>query len=223
MQQQKSEPEAAARTRSGPLVLVISSPSGGGKTTLCQRLLAGNPQITRAVTCTTRPPRPGERDGVDYHFLDEASFLRRVGAREFLEHARVYGHYYGTLKREVHTRLEEGRDVLLNIDVQGAAAIRALAAKETWLRTALVTVFLMPASLAVLETRLRQRGQDSEAVIQQRLAVARVEIAQWPSFDYVILSDTVDADVARMEAIITAERLRTHRAALPEFLRPETS
>lgn len=203
--------------------MVISSPSGGGKTTLCQRLMAGDARIARAVTCTTRPPRPGERDGVDYHFLDEASFLRRVGAREFLEHARVYGHYYGTLKREVHTRLEEGRDVLLNIDVQGAAAVRALAAKEAWLRAALVTVFLMPASLSVLEGRLRQRGQDSEAVIQQRLEVARAEIAQWPSFDYVIVSDTIAADVGRMQAIVTAERLRTHRAVLPEFLRPPSS
>lgn len=225
MQQQASGTAEAApgQTRPGPLVIVISSPSGGGKTTLCQRLLAGDPRITRAITCTTRPPRRGERDGVDYHFLDEAAFLRRVGAREFLEHARVYGHYYGTLKHEVHRRLEEGRDVLLNIDVQGAAAVRALAAKESWLRAALVTVFLMPTSLAVLEARLRQRGQDSEAVIQQRLEVARAEIAQWLNFDYVIVSDSIAADVARMQAIVTAERLRSHRAVPPEFLRPETS
>src|SRR6266481_3474042 len=124
------------------LLIVISAPSGGGKTTLCQQLLAARPNITRAITCTTRPPRPGEQDGVDYFFLDATTFLKRVQAGNFLEHATVYGNSYGTLKAEVLGKLRQGKDVLLNVDVQGAATIRDQAEEDPKLKQALVQVFL---------------------------------------------------------------------------------
>src|SRR5438552_10276854 len=162
-----------------PLLIVISAPSGGGKTTVCQQLLAVRPTIARAITCTTRPPRPGEQEGVDYYFLDAATFLKRVQAGNFLEHATVYGNSYGTLKSEVLGKLRQGKDVVLNVDVQGAAAIRSAAEADAELKRALVTVFLAPPSMGVLEERLKKRGMDSAAVIQKRLSVARQEVAQW--------------------------------------------
>ncbi|MBI2927309.1 MAG: guanylate kinase [Verrucomicrobia bacterium] len=198
-----------------PLLIVISAPSGGGKTTLCQQLLARDPQITRAITCTTRAPRPGERDGVDYHFLDVETFRRRVAAGEFLEHAIVHGNHYGTLKHEALDKLRDGKDVLLNIDVQGAASIRAQAAQVEELKRARVSVFLTPASLSVLEERLKKRGQDGPEVIQRRLAVARQEIKQWQDFDYLILSASIAEDLRRMQAIVAAERMRQCRARPP--------
>jgi guanylate kinase len=199
------------------LLVVISAPSGAGKTTLCQQVLAARPGMSRAVTCTTRAPRPGEQEGVDYYFLDPASFLRRVQAGHFLEHATVYGHSYGTLKSEVLGKLRQGRDVLLNVDVQGAATIRQQAQAEPELRRALVSVFLTTSSLSVLEERLRRRGSDAPAVIQKRLSVARQEIAQWRNFDYLLISDTVGEDLRRMLAIIEAEKMRSARAQAPEL------
>lgn len=209
-----------ARTAgSGPLpvLLLLSAPSGAGKTTLCQELLKRRPGLARAITCTTRPPRPGERDGVDYHFLDPETYARRVAAGEFLEHATVYGHGYGTLRQEVLDRLRAGQDVVLNVDVQGAAAIRARAREEPLLQQALVTVFLTPPSRAVLEARLRRRGTDPEPVIQRRLAMAQTEIAHWKDFDYLILSGSIAEDVQRLEAILEAEKLRSHRQPAPAF------
>jgi guanylate kinase len=200
-----------------PLLIVISAPSGGGKTTLCQQLLAVRPDMTRAVTCTTRPPRPGEKDGVDYYFLDAAEFQRRVQAGDFLEHATVFGRSYGTLKSEVFSRLRGDRDVLLNVDVQGAAIIRARAQREPELKRALVTVFLTPASVAVLEERLRNRGADTLGEIQKRLGVARQEVAHWRDFDYLLISLSIPDDLRRMLAIIDAEKLRAARAVAPEF------
>jgi guanylate kinase len=200
-----------------PLLVLISAPSGGGKTTLCQQLLAARPAMTRAVTCTTRPPRKGERDGVDYFFLDADAFLKRVQAGNFLEHATVYGHSYGTLKGEVLGKLRQGKDVLLNVDVQGAATIRQKAEEDPELKRALVSVFLTPPSLAVLEERLRKRGTDSNAVIQKRLGVARQEIAQWKNFDYLLISSTIQEDLGRMQAIIEAEKMRSARGQAPEF------
>jgi len=200
-----------------PLLVVISAPSGGGKTTLCQQLLAARPAMTRAVTCTTRPPRQGEQDGVDYYFLEAAAFLKRVQAGHFLEHATVYGHSYGILKAEVLGKLRQGRDVLLNVDVQGAATIRQRAQEDAELRRALVSVFLTPPAMDIVEGRLRKRGTDSEAGIQKRLGVARQEIAQWKNFDYLLLSSTIPEDVRRMLAILEAEKLRTLRAQAPEL------
>jgi len=209
--------EAKATPSPSPLLVVISAPSGGGKTTLCQQLLNARPQMTRAVTCTTREPRKGEQDGVDYYFLDAASFLKRVQAGNFLEHATVYGHRYGTLKAEVLGKLRQGKDVLLNVDVQGAATIRAKAQEDAELKRALVTVFLTPPTMEIVEGRLRRRGTDAETVIQKRLGVARQEIAQWKHFDYLLLSSTIPEDLRRMLAIVEAEKLRTLRSQALEF------
>jgi guanylate kinase len=204
-------------THKSGLLLIISAPSGGGKTTLSQHLLASNPNTVRAVTCTTRAPRETEKDGVDYYFLDPADFLKRVQAGNFLEHATVYGNSYGTLKSEVLNKLRQGRDVLLNVDVQGAASIRDRAEDDEELKNALVTVFLAPPSLPVLEQRLKGRNQDSPASIQKRLSVARHEIAQWKHFDYLIVSSTIQDDLAKLQGIITAEKLRQFRIKLPEY------
>jgi guanylate kinase len=200
-----------------PLLVLISAPSGGGKTTLCQQLLAARPQMTRAVTCTTRPPRQGERDGVDYYFLDAGSFLKRLQAGNFLEHATVYGNSYGILKAEVLGKLRQGKDVLLNVDVQGAATIRAKAQEDEELQRALVSVFLTPPSVNIVEERLRKRGTDSPAVIQKRLSVARQEIAQWRHFDYLLLSSSIREDLRRMLAVVEAEKMRSRRSQAPEF------
>jgi guanylate kinase len=200
-----------------PLLVVISAPSGGGKTTLCNQLLAARPDMARAITCTTRDPREVEQDGVDYYFLDAGSFLKRVQAGNFLEHATVYGHSYGTLKSEVLGKLRLGKDVLLNVDVQGAAAIRKCAEEDPELKRALVTVFLTPPSLGVLEERLRKRATDAAPVIQKRLGVARQEIAQWKNFDYLLVSRSVSEDLAGMQAIVAAEKMRTARSVAPEF------
>lgn len=198
-----------------PVLMVISAPSGAGKTTVCQQLLAAHPNLTRAVTCTTRPPRPGEKEGVDYFFLDAASFLKRLQAGNFLEHATVYGHSYGTLRSEVLGKLRQGKDVLLTVDVQGVSAIRVQAQTDSELKRALCTVFLTPPSLAILEERLRKRDTDTEAVRQKRLGVARQEIAQWKHFDYLILSTTITEDLRRAQAILEAEKMKPGRIALP--------
>jgi len=200
-----------------PLLVVLSAPSGAGKTTLCKETLAARPKMTRAITCTTREPRDGEKDAIDYYFLDAGDFLRRVQAGNFLEHATVHGNSYGTLKSEVVGKLRAGKDVLLNVDVQGAAAIRAQAEKDPELKRALVTVFLAPVSLAVLEARLRKRNQDSEEVIQKRLAGARHELTQWRNFDYIIITGSIEEDLRRMIAILDAESMKLHRTQLPAY------
>lgn len=200
-----------------PLLILISAPSGGGKTTLCELLLKARSDMTRAITCTTREPRPGERDGVDYHFLEAADFLKRLQAGNFLEHATVYGNSYGILKSELLGRLREGKDVLLNVDVQGAATVRARAMEDPELSRALITVFLTPVSLGELERRLKKRGADSPAVIQKRLAVARQEIAQWKNFDYLLISTSKEEDLRRMQAILETEKMRVARSQSPEL------
>src|SRR6266851_2560970 len=155
--------KAMTSEKNCPLLIVLSAPSGGGKTTVCQELLVARPNLTRAITCTTREPRPREREGVDYYFLDAATFLKRVQAGNFLEHATVHGNSYGTLKSEVLGKLRQGRDVLLNVDVQGASAIRERSAEDGELKRALVSVFLTPPSVSILEARLRKRGMYSPA------------------------------------------------------------
>ena len=162
-------------------------------------------------------PRKGEKDGVDYYFLDAATFLKRVQAGNFLEHATVHGNSYGTLKSEVLGKLRQGLDVILNVDVQGASAIREHVEHDPELEGALITVFLTPPSLAILEQRLRKRGQDAPAVIQKRLSVAKQEIAQWRHFDYLIISSSIAEDVRRMQAILDAESMRQSRVQPPEI------
>jgi len=205
-----------SETKPSPLLIVISAPSGGGKTTLCKQLIAANPGMVRAVTCTTRPPREGEQDGVDYYFLDASSFLKRVQAGNFLEHATVFGHSYGVLKSEVLNKLRQGRDVVLNVDVQGAATIRDRAGEDPELSQSLVQIFLTPPSLAILEERLKRRGTDSPGAIQKRLSVARQEIAQWKNFDYLIISTSIAEDLRQMQSILEAEKMRVRRSAPPE-------
>ena len=203
--------------KNSPLLIVLSAPSGGGKTTVCQELLVARPNLTRAITCTTREPRPREREGVDYYFLDAATFLKRVQAGNFLEHATVHGNSYGTLKSEVLGKLRQGKEVLLIVDVQGAATIRQQASDDPELKRALVSVFLTPPSLALLEERLKKRGTDSPAAIQTRLKVARQEIAQWKNFEYLLISTTIQEDLRKMLAIVEAEQMRSGRVQPPEF------
>jgi guanylate kinase len=207
-----------SEVKNNPLLIVISAPSGGGKTTLCKQLLAANPAtMTRAVTCTTRVPREGEQDGVDYYFLDATNFLKRVQAGNFLEHATVFGHSYGILKSKVLGKLRQGKDVLLNVDVQGAATIRDRAEEDPELKQALVQVFLTPRTLNILEERLKRRGTDSAAVIQKRLSVARQEIAQWKNFNYLLISTSIAEDLRRMQNILEAEKMRVARSQAPEM------
>jgi guanylate kinase len=173
--------------------------------------------MARAITCTTRDPRPGEKNGVDYYFLDAENFLKRVQAGNFLEHATVYGHSYGLLRQELLGKLRAGQDVLLNVDVQGAATLKERALEDPELKRALVSVFLTPPSLKILEERLRQRASDAPAVIQKRLAVARQEIAQWKNFDYLIISASKAEDLRQMLAIVEAEKMRTARSQPVHF------
>ncbi|HEY1490188.1 MAG TPA: guanylate kinase [Verrucomicrobiae bacterium] len=200
-----------------PLLILISAASGAGKTTLVNLLLAAQTNLTRAITCTTREPRSGEKDGVDYHFFTAAEFLKRLHAGNFIEHATVYGNSYGILKSELLGKLRAGKDVLLNVDVQGAATIREQAETEPELKRALVTIFLTPPSVVVLEQRLKRRGADADTVIQRRLAVARQEIAQWKNFDYLLISGSKQEDLRRTLAIMEAEKMRSARSAAPEI------
>ncbi|HEY3762741.1 MAG TPA: guanylate kinase [Verrucomicrobiae bacterium] len=206
-----------AKQDAKPLLILISAPSGGGKTTLCRQLLRARRNMVRAVTCTTRSPRKGERNGMDYYFLKAADFLKRVQAGNFLEHATVYGNSYGLLKSELLNKLRAGKDVLLNVDVQGAATIFKKAEAEPELERALVTIFLTPTSLTEIEARLNRRGADSPEVIRRRVAMAKQEIAQWKNFDYLLLSGSKQEDLRKALAIIESEKMRVNRSRAPEF------
>jgi guanylate kinase len=201
--------------RTVPLLILISAPSGAGKTTLVQQILAARPNMKRAVTCTTRPPRKGESDGVDYHFMTEDQFKKGLRSGKFIEHATVYGFSYGLLRSEVLKKLRAGVDVVINVDVQGAATIRTKADKDPELGRSLITLFLTPSSLEVLEKRLRKRGADSDETIARRLRAAKRELRQWSQFDYLVISDTVEADLRRAMSIIDAEKMRCHRSVTP--------
>jgi len=210
--QDRRAPKAGRETSGdrSPLLAVTSGPSGAGKTTLSHNLLAADPSLVRAVTCTTRAPRAGERDGVDYHFLTPEAFQRGVATGHFLEHATVHGQSYGTWKREVLHRLRTGQDVLLLVDVQGADSIRSAARSDPLLGHALVTVFLAPPTIEELQRRLRKRNSDSPAVMRRRLAVAHAEMAEGSKFDYLLPSATPEEDLRRMQVILEAERRRRH-------------
>jgi guanylate kinase len=192
------------------IAFVVSGPSGTGKTSLCDRLLAADSNLYFSVSCTTRAPRTGEVDGEDYYFLAQDDFDARVAAGEFLEHATVHGNSYGTLKSEVEKHLKVGADVLLDIDVQGAAQVRA-ATSDDFLQKCVQFVFVGPPSLDELERRLRNRGTDDEATIQRRLAGSKAELEQWQDYEYLVINDDFEAALEKMSTILEAERLVTPR------------
>lgn len=196
------------------LMLVLSSPSGAGKTTISRRLLDRDRAITMSVSVTTRPMRPGEVPSVDYHFISLELFDRMVEAGELLEYARVFGNCYGTPRGAVEDALASGRDVLFDIDWQGTQQLAQNA------RDDLVSVFVLPPSGEELERRLHTRAQDSAEVIANRMAKASDEISHWAEYDYVIVNHDVDESVSSVEAILRAERLRRRRQVwLPQFVK----
>lgn len=187
------------------VALVVSGPSGAGKSTICKQVLANRPTMRFSVSCTTRAPRTGETDGVDYHFLSRAEFEAKIAAGEFLEHAEVHGNFYGTLRAEVEPCLRRGDDVLLDIDVQGARQVRQNS-NASGIGDQYAFLFLAPPSLAELERRLRGRQTDAEEVILRRLAAARREIAAWREYDYLVINDEIADAVREMTAILDARR-----------------
>jgi guanylate kinase len=187
------------------LLLVISSPSGAGKTSLSRRLVADHPELSPSVSATTRAPRPGELDGREYHFVDPERFERMIQDGAFLEWAEVHEHRYGSPKAPVLAAVAAGRDMMFDIDWQGAKAIADAAGEDV------VRVFVLPPSMAELSRRLHARGQDADDVIQRRLARAHSEIGQWGQYDYVIVNENLDRAYADLGLIYRAERLRRIR------------
>lgn len=205
--------ESGAVARRG-LMFVLSSPSGAGKTTLSRMLLDEEPQVELSISVTTRPRRPGEVEGRDYRFIDDRRFEAMVQGGELLEHARVFGHRYGTPRPPVEAALAAGRDVLFDIDWQGT---QQLAEKA---RDDLVSVFLLPPSIAELERRLRSRAQDSDEVIRARMARAGEELSHWPEYDYVVVNRDLDRTFVQVRNILHAERLkRIRQSGLGDFVR----
>ncbi|MFP4156605.1 MAG: guanylate kinase [Opitutales bacterium] len=188
------------------LLLIVSGPAGSGKTTVCERMLAEEPRVQRVVTSTTRPPRKGEQHRVDYYFFDPATFDAKVNAGEFYEWAHVHSNRYGTLKSEIHDKLSAGTDLLLNIDVQGAATFRDAGREDPLLRGKVVTVFIMPPTIKELESRLRHRSTDDEDEIQRRLRVAQDEMRQRELYDHCILSGTRFEDFEALRRIYAQEK-----------------
>lgn len=199
-----------AATRRG-LVFVLSSPSGAGKTTITRALLEGDAGLSMSVSVTTRPPRPGEVDGRDYRFIDRAAFEKLVAEQALLEHAQVFDHWYGTPRAPVEAALAEGRDMVFDIDWQGAQQVRARLPDD------FVSVFILPPSMTELHDRLRRRAKDSEKVVIARMAKAVDEVSHYDEYDYVIVNDDLERAVASVRAILAAERLRRARQ---RWLRP---
>ena len=201
-------------TRRG-LLIILSSPSGAGKSTLARRLMAWDPSLRFSVSATTRDPRPGETDGVEYDFKTKADFAAMVEAGEMLEHAEVFGHFYGTPKAPVAAAMAEGRDTIFDIDWQGGQQVR-----NSDLGKDVVSIFILPPSIADLEARLRTRAQDSDAVIAGRMAKSRDEISHWAEYDYVIVNHDLDQAEDELKTIFRAERMRRERQpGLTEFVR----
>ena len=192
------------RRRRG-LLIVLSSPSGAGKSTISRMLLAADPEITMSISATTRPKRPGEREDVDYHFVDDAEFERMVAEGDFVEWAPVFGYRYGTPKAPVKAALKAGRDILFDIDWQGTQQLQAAMGED------LVRIFILPPSMAELERRLHARGTDSEEVIADRMARAASEISHWPEYDYVLVNRDTAECLGEVRAIVAAERLKRGR------------
>ncbi|WGW02881.1 guanylate kinase [Tropicibacter oceani] len=190
-------------TRRRGLLIILSSPSGAGKSTLSKRLLAWDPSLSFSVSATTRAPRPGEVDGQDYHFLTDAQFKRDVNNDGMLEHAHVFGNFYGSPRGPVQEAIDEGRDVLFDIDWQGAQQIVNSALGQHTL-----SIFILPPSIAELRRRLISRGQDSDEVIAKRMQKSWDEISHWGSYDYVLVNDDLDRTFGDLQTIVTATRLR---------------
>jgi guanylate kinase len=205
------EPDAIARRG---LMLVLSSPSGAGKTTLSRKLLEADPAVELSVSVTTRKQRPGEVDGRDYHFIDAARFDAMLKQGELLEAAQVFGHRYGTPRAPVATALGRGRDVLFDIDWQGTQQLREKAVHD------LVSIFVLPPSIPDLERRLRTRAQDSDDVIHARMARAADEMSHWAEYDYVVINTDIDRAFSEVRSILAAERLKRERqTGLSAFVR----
>jgi len=201
------------RRRRG-LLIVLSSPSGAGKSTISRMVLKADPEVTMSISATTRPMRPGERDDVDYHFVPDSEFDRLIAAGEFVEWAPVFEHRYGTPKLPVKAALKAGRDILFDIDWQGTQQLHSAMGED------LVRIFLLPPSLAELERRLRHRGTDSDTVIANRMKRAASEISHWAEYDYVLVNRDTRTCLAEVEAIVAAERLkRARQAGLVTFVR----
>lgn len=201
------------RQRRG-LLIVLSSPSGAGKTTIARMLLDADKDVTMSVSTTTRPARPGETDGHDYRFVGDAEFDRIIAAGEFVEWAPVFGHRYGTPKAPVKHALKDGRDILFDIDWQGTQQLEAEMGED------LVSIFLLPPSMSELERRLRARSTDSESVIKDRMARAASEISHWPEYEYVLVNRDTQQCIAQVQAIIAAERVKKVRqTGLVQFVR----
>jgi guanylate kinase len=201
------------------LMLVLSSPSGAGKTTISRRILESEPGMALSISATTRQPRPGEVEGKDYFFVTPERFEQMVAEGAFLEHARVFDHRYGTPRAPVEEALAAGRDVLFDIDWQGTQQIREAARED------LVAVFILPPSTGALEARLKSRAQDSDEVVARRMAKAADEMSHWQEYDYVVVNREVEESVAQVASILAAERLRRDRQsglrAFVESLRGE--
>lgn len=196
------------------LMLVLSSPSGAGKTTISRRLLESDPEIDLSVSVTTRQPRPGEKNNVDYTFIDKIDFNLMVNRDQLLEHAKVFGNYYGTPRKEVEDVLRKGEDVLFDIDWQGT---QQLAEKA---RDDLVSIFILPPNWQELERRLFSRAQDEPAVINQRMAKAADEMSHWAEYDYVIINRDIDTSVEAVRSILESERLKRRRmVGLADFVK----
>lgn len=190
------------------LLIIVSGPAGSGKTTLCDRMLAEEPTLCRVVTSTTRKPREGEKDHEDYYFFDHATFEAKIAAGAFYEYAHVHSNIYGTLKSEVQDKLAAGTDLLLNIDVQGAALMRETAKSDALLKGRVITVFIMPPNLEELERRLRGRGTDDDAEVKRRMHVALEEIKHSDHYDYCLRSASRGEDFENLQAIYRAEKMR---------------
>ena len=196
------------------LMFILSSPSGAGKTTIARKLLAEEDNLGMSVSVTTRPMRPGEVEGHDYFFTDVADFEQRVEADAFLEWAEVFGNRYGTPRAQIREGLEAGRDFLFDVDWQGAQQLSQRAGADV------VSVFLLPPSIAALEQRLRSRGTDSDEVIRRRMDRARDEIGHWDGYDYVVVNDDIDACFEKVRTVLHAERLKLARQnGMVEFVR----
>ena len=195
------------------MLVILSSPSGAGKTTLTRRLMDWDKTMSFSVSATTRSPRIGEQDGREYYFVNREAFERMVAAGEMLEHAEVFGNFYGSPRAPVQTAMDDGRDTVFDIDWQGGQQIRTSGLD-------VVTVFILPPSIAELERRLRGRGQDSDAVIEDRMAKSQAEISHWAEYDYVIINTDLDAAFNELVIIVEAERKRRDRQpSLAEFVR----